>query len=61
VERECGSSGDMQSFIRKSKLLDWKKKSRSEKYILIAKSFTKTLQDRTVEMIDLKQLFQIVS
>ena len=51
----------LQSLIRKSKLLEWKKKSRSEKYILFAKSFTKTLLDTNVEMIDLKQLFQIVS
>ena len=53
--------GILQSLIRKSKFVDWKKKSRSEKYILIAKSFTKTLLDTNVEMIDLKQLFQIVS
>ena len=51
----------LQSLKRKPKLVNWKKKSRSEKYILIAKSFTKTLHNKNVEMIDLKQLFQIVS
>ena len=51
----------LQSLMRKSKLVEWKKKNRSEKYILFAKYFTKTLLDTNVEMIDLKQLFQIVS
>ena len=49
------SVGILQSIIRKSKLVEWKKNIRSEKYILLPKSFTKTLHDKNVEMIDLKQ------
>lgn len=51
----------LQNLIRKSKLVDWKKKNRSEKYILFAKTFRKTLPDDNVILITLNQLFQNLS